>query len=188
MQSMRPRVRILAAQRTPRANRFGELRRADCLPAMLAGMATSEHRRDGAEAISGERRGIPRRPRAPARYSLNPQTTLKLNCKAGLRWDDRLVSILIYKPPNHQTTMKLYLISQTENQNYDTHDSAVVCAPDESTARNMNPSGGGQMTEEKWSRNYSSWCRSADAVTVEYIGEAADGVKSGVVCASFNAG
>lgn len=28
-------------------------------------------------------------PRAPARYSLNPQATLKLNYKAGIRWDHR---------------------------------------------------------------------------------------------------
>jgi len=84
--------------------------------------------------------------------------------------------------------MKLYLISQTENQDYDTYDSAVVCAPDEETARNTNPCGGGQMTENLWKRDFSTWCRSAKSVTVQYIGEAADGVEIGVVCASFNAG
>jgi hypothetical protein len=47
--------------------------------------------------------------------------------------------------------MKLYLISQTKNKDYDTYDSA-------------------------------------EAVTVEYIGEAAEGIEVGIVCASFNVG
>lgn len=38
--------------------------------------------------------------------------------------------------------MKLFLISQKENNNYDTYDSAVVAAGDAEVARNMNPSGG----------------------------------------------
>lgn len=31
--------------------------------------------------------------------------------------------------------MKLFLISQTQNNDYDTYDSAVVTAPDEETAK-----------------------------------------------------
>ncbi len=84
--------------------------------------------------------------------------------------------------------MKLYLISQTEHQDYDTYDSAVVCAPDEETARNTNPSGGGQMTEKDWTYKYTSWCRSAAAVSVKYLGEAAESLEEGIVCASYNAG
>jgi inorganic pyrophosphatase/exopolyphosphatase len=37
--------------------------------------------------------------------------------------------------------MNIYLISQTENEDYDTYNSAVVYAPDEDTARNLHPSG-----------------------------------------------
>lgn len=82
--------------------------------------------------------------------------------------------------------MKLFKISQEENTDYDTYDSAVVAAPDEQTARNMNPSDGKVMTE--WGDRYNCWCSSPDNVTVECIGEAAEGVKQGVICASFNAG
>ncbi|MFA6125419.1 hypothetical protein [Sphingomonas sp.] len=38
--------------------------------------------------------------------------------------------------------MKLFLISQNQNYDYDTYDSAVVAAPDEETARLMNPRNG----------------------------------------------
>lgn len=81
--------------------------------------------------------------------------------------------------------MKLYLISQKENDDYDTYDSAVVCAPDEETARNMNPAGGGPMD---WKDRNWGWCNKPESVEVEYLGEAAETVKQGIVCASYNAG
>ena len=81
--------------------------------------------------------------------------------------------------------MKLFLISQSENTDYDSFDSAVVCAPDEDTARRMHPSNGEIGSD--WSRPFGSWCSSPDAVTVKYIGEAATGIEQGVVCSSFNA-
>ena len=83
--------------------------------------------------------------------------------------------------------MKIYYISQSKNRGYDTYDSAVVCAPDEDTARNINPRGG-MMTEEDWSRTYSTWCYSAKDVEVEYLGEAKEDMTTGVICSSFNAG
>lgn len=78
--------------------------------------------------------------------------------------------------------MNLYLISQTENEDYDTYDSAVVRAKSEDDARLMHPSG----HAGPWDRN--TWCRSPDAVTVEKIGTAEKGAKRGIVLASFNAG
>ena len=78
--------------------------------------------------------------------------------------------------------MKLFLISQTENDDYDTYDSAVVCAQDEDEARNIQP--GCHQFGDKW----SDWCSSPEKVTVKCVGEAADGIDRGVVCASFNAG
>ena len=81
--------------------------------------------------------------------------------------------------------MKLFLISQEQNNDYDTYDSAVVAAPDEATARNMNPANGKPMDE--WDMYYNMWCSGPEKVTVRYLGEAVD-VDPGVVCASFNAG
>jgi hypothetical protein len=75
--------------------------------------------------------------------------------------------------------MNLYLISQDENNDYDTFDSAVVCCETEEEARIMPPSGDAVAVY--------GWCNAKD-VKVELIGFAVDGVKKGVVCASFNAG
>lgn len=82
--------------------------------------------------------------------------------------------------------MKLFLISQNQNNDYDTYDSAVVAASDEEAARQMDPGTGSPVKE--WNRQYSSWCAGPEHVTVRYLGEAADGVEHGIVCASFNAG
>jgi hypothetical protein len=82
---------------------------------------------------------------------------------------------------------KLYLwhISQTENNNYDTYDSAVVIAPDEDAARLIHP-GGTDLKD--WGYKYGTWCSSPDKVSVRRIGTAEDGAAGDVVCASFNAG
>jgi len=83
--------------------------------------------------------------------------------------------------------MNIYHISQTVNTDYDTYDAAVVCAPDEETARNMDPSSGGPML---WGRYvpFWSWCSSPSDVQVRYLGPADPSVKPGLVLASFNAG
>ena len=78
--------------------------------------------------------------------------------------------------------MKLFHISQDENNGYDTYDSAVVCAQDADDARTIRPD------EMGWCRRPRVWCSSPDKVEVKYLGEAAEGIKRGVVCASFNAG
>lgn len=75
--------------------------------------------------------------------------------------------------------MKLFFISQDENGGFDTYSDAVVAAPDEETARNITPSQyGGYMRE---------WC-DPKYVAVRYIGEAAEGVDQGIICASYHAG
>lgn len=80
--------------------------------------------------------------------------------------------------------MNLYLISQEVNTDYDTYDSAVVCAESEEAARTTHPSG------SEWDGTfgrYSSWSALAD-VKVKVIGIADATIPCGVVCASFNAG
>lgn len=39
-----------------------------------------------------------------------------------------------------------------------------------------------------WRDKYSAWCSSVEQVKAEYLGEATEGAKQCVVCASFNAG
>lgn len=81
--------------------------------------------------------------------------------------------------------MNLYHISQTENNNYDTFDAAIVAAESEDKARLIRP---GYYLGEEWGARYSSWCSSPDLVTVRLIGTAEPGTPAGVILASFNAG
>jgi len=81
--------------------------------------------------------------------------------------------------------MKLFLISQNTNNNYDTFDSAVVCVPDEETARHCNPQNGEKMRASDWRSNY--WCKSPLEVNVKYLGEAAKDITDTLILASYNA-
>lgn len=86
--------------------------------------------------------------------------------------------------------MKLWLIDQDTNNDYDTYDSAVVAAEDEASAKLIHPSG---YPEREWreegpiDRQYGCWT-SKENVRCKYIGQAAPGIEAGVICASFNAG
>ncbi len=78
--------------------------------------------------------------------------------------------------------MKIYRIYQEVNNEYDTFDSAVVYAKSEKEARFIspwNPNWGGKFDDD--------WCKAED-VQVEYLGEAKEGVKKGVIISSYNAG
>ncbi len=77
----------------------------------------------------------------------------------------------------------LYLISQNENNDYDTYDSAVVVASSEDEARKIHPDG----ENGRWDKGY--WTSSPEKVRVYQIGIANSEQKAGdVVCASFNSG
>lgn len=79
--------------------------------------------------------------------------------------------------------MKLWKISQTENNDYDTFDSAVVAAETEQQARETHPYG-----RDEWDHAYPCWASSPDKVAAEYLGEAKPGTPAGVILGSFNAG
>jgi len=79
--------------------------------------------------------------------------------------------------------MNLYFISQVKNDNWDTYDSAVVCAETEERARLTHPSRG-DLDEDP--RDYSDWA-AAEYIKVELIGTS-NIDRACVVCASFNAG
>jgi len=81
--------------------------------------------------------------------------------------------------------MNIYHISQTVNTDYDTYDAAVVCAPDEETARNIYPETG---EPADWRNGlHDAWVSSPSDVRVRYLGPADPSVKPGLVLASFNA-
>lgn len=87
--------------------------------------------------------------------------------------------------------MKLYSLSQTENNDYDTYSNLVVCSASEDEARLIHPGMHPQFSNiDPWKNKWSmrTWCTSPDQVKVEYIGEASDHLKVGIICAAFHAG
>ena len=84
--------------------------------------------------------------------------------------------------------MKFWLLSQNENNGYDTFDSCVVAAPTKKEARMIHPYDT-QFPGDNWGNTISQvWASSPDRVTVEFLGYAKSRTKRGVICASFNAG
>ena len=94
--------------------------------------------------------------------------------------------------------LRLYLLTQTVVTDYDTYDSAVVCAESEDAARLIHP---GDQSEwyakhqpdkpppNPWpSGGSGTWADRPDQVQVKCIGTAAPDIKPGLVLASFNAG
>jgi hypothetical protein len=81
--------------------------------------------------------------------------------------------------------MKLWLVWQTVNNEYDTFSDAVVAAETEDQAKHTHPSSGPNWDgqDEGW----SSWC-GIENVQVKYLGEAAEGQMAEVICSSFHAG
>lgn len=93
--------------------------------------------------------------------------------------------------------MKLWKIHQSENNDYDTYDSAVVVAETEDDAKLIHPSEHLSWNFEnmRWqysndqSEGYHGVWTTPDKIRVDYIGEASDELKAGeVIVASFNAG
>lgn len=79
--------------------------------------------------------------------------------------------------------MNLYLLTQNDNNNYDTYDSCVVSAESEEDAVSLHPSG--EECEIDYD-GHSTWTIQT-RVKCELIGTSNYDVRK-VVCASFNAG
>ena len=82
-------------------------------------------------------------------------------------------------------SLKLYLLEQHENTDYDTYDSCVVLARSEEEARLIPPYGG------KIRSIFRSWTTAPENVQATLIGVACGDCaqEAGtVICASFNAG
>ena len=103
---------------------------------------------------------------------------------------------------------KIWIVSQDDNDDYDTYDSFVCVAPDEETARRMFPDYELQPTGLRWSEDgtrreffdesnhtwkpsclnpYSDWALNLNSVTAVCVGTADDPTPR-VLLASFNAG
>jgi hypothetical protein len=85
--------------------------------------------------------------------------------------------------------MKLFMISQNVNNDYDTYDSAVVIADSADTAQRMHPhyvetAGVVPDGHDEWA--YAEWAR-PEFVSVEYLGETAATMPR-IICTSYNAG
>ena len=78
--------------------------------------------------------------------------------------------------------MKLYLLEQNDNDDYNTYDSCLVCAENEADARTIVPNGNEFKENERW----SSWALSKESIICKEIGNANDKQKRGVIIASFN--
>lgn len=91
--------------------------------------------------------------------------------------------------------MKLWLISQTENQNYYVYDSAVVAAESAEAARRVHPGCSNMWSDacDCWMRagvqvgTFNDWAPHIRDVKVKEIGTAISD-ELGVILASFNAG
>jgi len=90
-----------------------------------------------------------------------------------------------FSSENESVRMKLFKISQDVNNDYDTYDSAIVCAENEGEAVTIHP--GGDAYEERGCFWLGVWCKQ-EFVKAECIGEAKVGTEKGVIVASFNAG
>lgn len=75
--------------------------------------------------------------------------------------------------------MKLYLISQNENDDYDTYDSFVVAAFDSEDAKHVI-----ELSKD----TYGDWAFTHKAITVKELGTAIEGTARGKILGSFNAG
>lgn len=98
--------------------------------------------------------------------------------------------------------MKLYKLTQKENRNYDTFDSAIVAATDEKSAKRINPRSShifwcdknnswatkNQYKELVFIENDTCWANKMKNIKVQYLGEASPEIEQGIVLVSFNAG
>jgi hypothetical protein len=78
--------------------------------------------------------------------------------------------------------MKLYLLKQNDNNDYDTYDSCVVCAENALDAITIHP----QSLKTK-GYGYPTWPLGKELIICVEIGDANDKQERGVIIASFNA-
>lgn len=83
--------------------------------------------------------------------------------------------------------MNLYKVWQDVNNNYDTYDSAVICAENENEAKQISIDELVRVPADPSDYDYSTWA-TIDELQCKLIGTASSNTKKGIVVASFNAG
>ncbi len=102
----------------------------------------------------------------------------------------------MYNTFNHPAGIFLVKRPENEPRDYDEYDSFVCVAIDEKEARRTSPGNYSTWSEkyEAWvscdgePQTYHGWTTNIEALEVTRVGDAADGMEVGIVCASFNAG
>jgi len=83
--------------------------------------------------------------------------------------------------------MKIYLLAQNKNKEYNTYDSCIVCAENAEDAKTIHPDGS-LYSQPPIGTTYTYWAFTADDISCVEIGEANENQKRGVLLASFNSG
>ncbi len=86
--------------------------------------------------------------------------------------------------------MKIFLLTQSVNNDYDTYDSCIIIAENKNDAKIISCEKLEYGDRIEKTDRYSSWVGKdkIDSINIEYIGEAKEGSEQEVVCSSFNAG
>jgi hypothetical protein len=77
--------------------------------------------------------------------------------------------------------MKLYKLTQEVNIGYEKYDGIIVCAENEDAAKLISPGG---FDVRKFNEYSAEWADPED-IYVEYLGEAADHIATGVILVSY---
>lgn len=84
--------------------------------------------------------------------------------------------------------MNLYLLEQDEITGWNTYDSCVVAAEDETAAKLIHPREGSITDNDGWNSKGYDWPNKPESINASLLGIAELGTSAGVICASFNAG
>lgn len=84
--------------------------------------------------------------------------------------------------------LKIWLVSQNENNGYDTFSAMVVAAETEDEARRIHPLMSWFEREDPWKDEHSLWASKPENVTVKLIGTAELDAEKGIILASFHPG
>ena len=86
--------------------------------------------------------------------------------------------------------MKLYLLTQTEHNGYDTYDACIVCAENEEDAKTISPVYNYDTKDNTFREDHTwdEWASKIEFITCKEIGEANSNIPRGLILDSYNAG